>query len=137
MIPHQPAGWPGADQSRPANPHDASNDHPAAPAPIVGTRAPSVRQPVDTALRELDRALAACRVAEVPTAVILGRVANGITGRLNGYHERALTRRWMDVVDEVADVDVADLKAAEQRAQAVTDEAAEVRTARERLGLHR
>lgn len=80
----------------------------------VGNLAGGYRDPVDGALREVQTAIAKARELGAPRSIILGQVANGLTGQLNGYRERLLTKALAGAADLVADLTQEAAKVLEQ-----------------------
>lgn len=63
-------------------------------------------RPVDVALRHVEEAVAAARATEAPVGEILGRVANGLTGRVNGQVERAASAGMREAFERAVETGV-------------------------------
>lgn len=72
--------------------------------PAVGNLAGGYRDPMDAALAEVRRAIDKARRAGATPGSILGQVANGLTGDLNGYRERILTHDLTEVADPILEL---------------------------------
>lgn len=72
--------------------------------PTVGNLAGGYRDPMDGALAEVEAAIAKARELGAARSIILGRVANGLTGAINGYRERLLTKALTSAADAFADL---------------------------------
>lgn len=83
-------------------------DPTAAPIP---TLSPSQRVPAETALRRLEAAVVAARHAGNGNGLILARVANGLTGEINGPRERVIARRLYVALLPLLDLDLDTIKA--------------------------
>lgn len=81
--------------------------------PAVGNLAGGYHDPRDQALAEVEAAVTRARELGVPRTTILGQVANGLTGAVNGYRERLLTTALGHVADRYADLSQADAKVIE------------------------
>lgn len=80
----------------------------------IGSRSASYRDPIDYRLLGVEVAILKAREEGAPVELVLGRVANGLTGDVNGYRERALRAALAQAYESVIDVPLEDLKAAER-----------------------
>lgn len=80
----------------------------------IGSLATSYRDPVDVALLGVEVAILKAREEGAGIDPVLGCVANGLTGNVNGYRERALRAALAQAYESVIDVPLEDLKAAEK-----------------------
>lgn len=85
----------------------------------IGSPSTTYRDPVDYRLLGVEVAILKAREEGAGIDLVLGRVANGLTGQVNGYRERALRAALNQAYESVIDVPLEDLKAAE-RASSVT-----------------
>lgn len=68
----------------------------------------------DRALRVVERAVAEATTIGVLRSELLGRIANGITGRRSGHRERLLARAMGDAIDPILDLTDDEAKAADE-----------------------
>lgn len=68
----------------------------------------------DRALRVVERAVAEATTIGVLRSELLGRIANGLTGRRSGYRERLLARAMGDAIDPILDLTDDEAKVADE-----------------------
>lgn len=80
------------------------------PAPVlaggIGSPSPNAytARTVDRNLRHVERAVREAIAVDAPVSEVLGRVANGLTGDVNGYRERLLTEALRNAADPLLEL---------------------------------
>lgn len=80
------------------------------PAPVlaggIGSPSPNAytARTVDRNLRVVERAVLEAVAVEAPVSEVLGRVANGLTGDVNGYRERLLVEALRNAADPLLEL---------------------------------